>query len=123
MLWTEKLPIEYSAIFVMLTRIHRVMHTVLHCFLCALHAIERRAGISCGMNIDEHTSIYMLSLIESSLSTLINLYRYTLTRENQVARLCIPSYINTYINSRNPESSILKALRHLVSVITYVKIL
>jgi hypothetical protein len=29
---------ECSVIFVMLTRIHRVMHTVLRCFLCALHA-------------------------------------------------------------------------------------
>lgn len=65
---TRKLSPEYSVIFVMLTRIPRVMHTVL-CFLCTLHAIERRAGISRGMNIDEHTSMYTLSLIESSSST------------------------------------------------------
>jgi len=55
--------------FIMLTRIHGVMHTVLCCFLCTLHAIERRAGISRGMNIDEYGSIYTLSLIESSSST------------------------------------------------------
>lgn len=65
----EKLCTKYCAIFVMLTRIHRVMHTMQRCFLCTLHAIERRAGISRGMNIDEHTSISTLSLIESSSST------------------------------------------------------